>query len=52
VKSVKFWRRMLRSLEIQARNVGVKRRVRPRKNIRDDHHRWMQSNVADRQHTR
>ena len=40
---------MLGSLEIQARNFGICRRLGRRKNVRHNHYRRMERHVSDRQ---
>jgi len=50
MKSVQLWRGMLRSLEIQARNFGVWRRLGRRENVGHNHHRRMERHVSDGQH--
>src|ERR1700676_1000985 len=42
---------MLRSLEIQARDFGVRRCPRRNKNISHNHHRRVERDVSDRQRT-
>jgi hypothetical protein len=51
VKGVKLRRRMPRSLEIQARDFGVRRCPRRNKNISHNHHRRVERDVSDRQRT-
>ena len=51
MKRVQLRRRMLRSLEVQARNFGVWRRLGRSETIDHNHHRRMERHVSDRQHT-
>lgn len=50
MKRVQLRRRMLRSLEVQARNFGVRRHLRRSKNIRHNHHRRMERHMSNWQH--
>jgi hypothetical protein len=52
MKRVQLRRRMLRSLEIQARDFGVRRRLGQSKNIGHNHHGRMERHMSDWQHTR
>ena len=50
MKGVQLGRRMLGSLEIQARCFGVPHYLRRSENIGHDHHGRMEGNVSDGQH--
>ena len=50
MKSVQLWRGMLRSLEIQARNFGVWRRLGRRENVGHNHHRRMERSMSNWQY--
>jgi hypothetical protein len=50
IKSVQLRWRMLRRLEIQARNVGARRQLGQSENIGDDQNRRFECDVCDRQH--
>jgi hypothetical protein len=52
MKRVKVRRRMLRSLEIQARDFGVRRRLGRSKNIGRNHHGRKERHMSDWQHAR
>jgi hypothetical protein len=50
MKRVQLRRRMLRSLEVQARNFSVWRRLGRREDVSHNHHRRMERHMSDRQH--
>ena len=50
MKRVQLRRRMLRSLEVQARNFSVRRRLRRSKNIGHNHHRRMERSMSNWQY--
>ena len=52
MKRVQLRRRMLRSLEIQARDFGVRRRLGRSKNIGHNYHGRMERHMSDWQHAR
>ena len=52
MKRVQLRRRMLRSLEIQARDFGVRRRLGRSKNIGHHYHGRMERYMSDWQHAR
>ena len=50
MKGVQLRRRMLRSLEVQARNFSVRGRLLRSKNIRHNHHRRVERHMSNWQH--